>query len=224
MARQYRTLGELRAEMRAMVGAGAAGTAAGVASTIIDTHLRNAQALLYALHDWAHLRRYEIKALGAAQTLLDYPVAANPDRIRYISVLRGTVWSPPLRRGITPQMYTFQGSPSWPQRWEPYDQIEIWPISDQAYSLRIFYMLALGRLTDDADRFSVDDTTVSVIATSSLKAHYRQPDATVAKSMADELIRRLKEKSWGQDVFRPGEWTEMEPEMRPQVIGRTQFQ
>lgn len=220
MARQYRTLGELRAEMRAMVGAGASGAAAGVASTIIDTHLRNAQTLLYALHDWAHLRKYEIKALGQSQYLIDYPVTANPDRIRYISVLRGTVWSPPLKKGITPQMYTYQANPSWPQRWEPYDQIEIWPISDQAYSLRVFFIKALDRLTDDGDRFTIDDTTVSVIATSSLKAHYRQPDAPVAKSMADELIRRLKEKSWGQDIFKPDEWQEMEPMMRPQVEGR----
>jgi hypothetical protein len=30
-------------------------------------------------------------------------------------------------------------------------------MSDQAYSLRIFYILALGRLTDDADRFTIDD-------------------------------------------------------------------
>jgi hypothetical protein len=221
MARQYRTLGELRAEMRAMVGAGASGTAAGVASTLIDTHLRNAQTLLYNLHDWAHLRRYETKALGQTQYLIDYPVTANPDRIRYISVLRGSVWSPPLRRGITPQMYTYQANPSWPQRWEPYEQIELYPISDQAYSLRIFFIKALDRLTDDGDRFTVDDVNVSLIATATLKAHYRQPDAAGIKSMADELIRRLKEKSWGQDVFKPDEWTEMEPLMRPQVLGRT---
>lgn len=203
-----------------MVGAGASGAAAGVASTIIDTHLRNAQTLLYNLHDWAHLRRYELKPLGQTQYLIDYPVTANPDRIRYISVLRGSVWSPPLRRGITPQMYTYQANASWPQCWEPYEQIELFPISDQAYSLRIFFIKALDRLTDDADRFSVDDVNVSLIATSTLKAHYRQPDAAGIKSMADELIRRLKEKSWGQDVFKPNDWREMEPLMRPQVLGR----
>jgi hypothetical protein len=220
MARQYRTLGELRAEMRAMVGAGASGTAAGVAATLIDTHLRNAQTLLYWLHDWAHLRRYEIKALGSSQTLVDYPVTANPDRIRYVSVLRGTVWSPPLVKGITPSMYTYQNNPSWPQRWEPYEQIEIWPITDQAYSLRIFFIKALGSFSVDGDRASVDDVAISVVATSTLKAHYRQPDAQVAKGVSDELIRRLKEKSWGQDVFKPDDWAEQEPLMRPQVTGR----
>jgi hypothetical protein len=130
--RQYRTLVELRAEMRAMIGAGSAGTAAGVNTPLIDTHLRNAQTLLYWTHDWAHLRAYELKTIGANQTLIDYPAAANPDRIRYVSVLRGTVWSPPLKKGITPQMYTYQANVSWPQRWEPYEQIEIWPMTTRS--------------------------------------------------------------------------------------------
>lgn len=221
MARQYRTLTELRAEMRAMIGAGASGSAAGVNATLLDTHLRNAQTLLYYSHDWAHLRRYELKTIGATATLVDYPETANPDRIRYISVLRGSVWSPPLQKGITPQMYTYQANASWPQRWEPYEQIEIFPITDQAYSLRIFFIKALERFTQDDDRASVDDTAISIVATSTLKAHYRQPDAAVAKGVADELIRRLKEKSWGQDIFKADDWTEMEPMMRPQVLGRT---
>lgn len=218
MARQYRTLGELRAEMRAMIGAGASGTAAGVNATLIDTHLRNAQTLLYWTHDWAYLRRYEVKTLGLSQTLLDYPTTANPDRIRYVSVLRGTVWSPPLKKGITPSMYTYQANPSWPQRWEPYAQMEFFPITDQAYSVRIFFIKALDSLVADSDRFTIEDSACSVIATASLKAHYRQPDAAVPKAAADELMRRLKEKSWGQDVFKPDEWIEQEPLAKPQVV------
>jgi hypothetical protein len=218
MPRQYRTLGELRAEMRAMIGAGASGTAAGVQATLIDTHLRNAQTLLYWTHDWSHLRKYEVKQIGMNATLIDYPTWCNPDRVRYISVLRGTVWSPPLKKGITPQMYTYQSNVSWPQRWEPYEQIEIWPMTDAIYSLRIFGIRSLDRFTADNDRATVDDNAISIVSTSTLKAHYRQPDAQVAKGIADELIRRLKEKSWGQDIFKPGDWTEMEPMMRPQRV------
>jgi hypothetical protein len=135
-----------------------------------------------------------------------------------VSVLRGTVWSPPIKKGITPQMYTYQQNPSWPQRWEPYEQMEIWPITDQVYSLRIFFIKALDPFSADDDRASVDDSAISIVATSTLKAHYRQPDASVAKGMADELIRRLKEKSWGQDVFKQDDWAEMEPMMRPQTV------
>jgi len=221
MARQYRTLGELRAEMRAMLGAASAGASAGPNGTIIDTHLRNAQTLLYWTHDWAHLRKYALKTLGLNQYLIDYPTdgnGANPDRIRYVSVLRGGVWSPPLQKGITPSMYTYQDNKSWPQRWEPYAQLEVFPKADQQYSMRIFYIENLGRFTDDADRASLDDTAISVIATGTLKAHYRQPDAALFQKMSDTLVISLKSKSWGQDIFRPNDWIESEPLVRPQTV------
>lgn len=221
MARQYRTLGELRAEMRAMLGASSAGAAAGPNGTLVDAHLRNAQTLLYWTHDWAHLRKYELKDLGVGQHLIDYPASgngANPDRIRYVSVFRGGVWSPPLQKGITPSMYTYQQNLSWPQRWEPYTQIEVWPAADQVYSMRIFYIENLARLTEDADRASLDDTAISLVATATLKAHYRQPDAALSKDASDSLLVKLKVKSWGQDVFRPNDWINGEPLVRPQTV------
>lgn len=218
MARQYRTLGELRAEMRAMLGAASSGASVGANSTLIDTHLRNAQTALYWTHDWAHLRDYETKNLGAQATLVDYPSSANPDRIKAISVYRGSVWSPPLPKGITPSMYTYQTNDSWPQRWEPYAQIEIWPQSDQIYPLRIFFIKSMDRLTQDNDRFVIDDTLASIVATGTLKAHYRQPDAAVHKQIADALLLKLKAKSWGQDVFKYSDWVDSEPLVRPQTV------
>lgn len=218
MAYTYRTLGELRAEMRAMLGGGNLGAAAGLNATLIDTHLRNAQTLLYWTHDWAHLRAYTLPTLGLNQFLIDYPATANPDRIKWISVFRGGVWSKPLARGITPPMYTYQLNYSWPQKWEPYQQIEIWPASDQAYPLRVMFIKALGAFNVDADRASLDDSMVSIVATSTLKAHYRQPDAAIAKSQADTLIIALKGKSWGQSVFNPDDWINSEPLVRPQTV------
>lgn len=221
MPRQYRTLGSLRAAMRVKLGAGNSGTAAGVNASLIDEHLRDAQTVLYWTHDWAHLREYVIKPIGASATNIDYPTNANPDRIKWISVQRGTVWSPPLRKGITAAMYTYQQNPTWPQRWEPYAQIEVWPMTDQVYNLRIAYIKALGSFTQDTDQASIDDTLISIGAIATLKAHYRQPDAAMHKAAWDGLLIKLKQKSWGQDVFKPDEWTEVEPLMRPQVLGRT---
>lgn len=221
MARQYRTLGELRAEMRAKLGAASAGAAAGPNQTLIDSHLRDAQTILYYTHDWAHLRKYQLKTLGLHEFLIDYPDAgngANPDRIRYVSVLRGGVWSPPIPKGITPSMYTYQLNYSWPQRWEPYEQMEVWPAADQIYSLRVFYIENLGRFTQDGDRASIDDTAVSLVATATLKAHYRQPDAAISQKASDTLVLSLKSKSWGQSVFRPSDWIDSEPLVRPQTV------
>ncbi len=204
-----------------MLGNAAAGAAAGPNSTIVDTHLRNAQTLLYWTHDWAHLRKYATKSLGLHAYLLDYPTdgnGANPDRIRAVSVYRGGVWSPPIDKGITPSMYTYQLNYSWPQRWEPYTQMEFWPAADQIYSLRIFYIENLAPLTQDAHRFSLDDTLVSIVALGMLKAHYRQPDAALAQKASDSLLIKLKAKSWGQDVFRPNDWVNSEPLVRPQTV------
>lgn len=218
MARQYRTLGELRAEMRAMLGHASAGSgSAGVNATIVDTHLRNAQTLLYWTHDWAHLRSYETLTLGQHQTLLDYPTTANPDRIQYVSVYRGGVWSPPIAKGIPPALYTYEDNYSFPQRWEPYDQMQFWPSADQAYQVRVFFIKAMERLTDDGDRFTIDDALVTLVATGTLKAHYRQPDAKIHMDASDALVNKLKAKSWGKTVFRPNEWT-AEPLVRPQTI------
>jgi hypothetical protein len=217
-ARQYKTFGELRADMRAMLGSAGAGSAAGLNTSIIDTHLRNAQTLLYWSHDWAHLRRYDDDELGVQQTLLDYPDDANPDRIKAVSVFRGGVWSPPIPKGITPSMYTYQTNYSWPQRWEPYEQMEFWPAADQIYPVRIFFIKNLEAFTDDDHRASVDDTAISIVATATLKAHYRQPDAGLHKTAADALLVNLKAKSWGQSVFRPNDWINSEPLVRPQTV------
>ena len=203
--------------MKAVLGHGAAGAASGINNTLIDTHLRNAQTILYWTHDWAHLRKYEDKTLGVDQYLIDYPTTANQDRVRYISVYRGSVWSPPIPKGISPQLYTTQGNKSYPQRWEPYEQIEVWPKADQIYTLRIFFIKNLERFTQDADRASLDDTLVGIVATGTLKAHYRQPDAKVHTDASDALLIKLKGKSWGRDVFRPGDYVDSEPLARPQT-------
>lgn len=202
-----------------MLGSGGSGAAAGINATLIDTHLRNAQTLLYATHDWVHMRAYDTsQSLGLHQYLLDYPTDSNPDRIRAISVYRGGVWSKPIAKGISPSMYTYQLNYSWPQRWEPYEQIEVWPAADQIYPLRIFFIKAQDAFSDDDNRATVDDALISVVATATLKAHYRQPDAALHKSASDTLLISLKAKSWGQSVFRPNDWINSEPLVRPQTV------
>jgi hypothetical protein len=177
--------------------------------------------MLYWAHEWVRLRRYETVTIGASQTLIDYPTAANPERIKALSVLRGGVWSPPLPRGIPPAAYTYQtASPSWPQKWEPYQQIEIFPQTDQSYSLRIFYIKNLGRFTQNSDTSDIDDLLIFIGASYFAKAHYRQPDAPLYKDAWDGpqgLLTKLKAKSWSQSRFNPNEYSGEEALVRPQV-------
>jgi hypothetical protein len=121
-------------------------------------------------------------------------------------------------KGITPSMYTYQTNYSWPQRWEPYAQMEVWPAADQIYPVRIFFIKNLARFTQDGDRASIDDTLISLVATATLKAHYRQPDAAGSQKASDALLIKLKAKSWGQSVFRPQDWIDTEPLVRPQTV------
>lgn len=201
-----------------MLGAAASGSAAGLNATIIDTHLRNAQLELYWTHDWAHLRRIDDDEIGAGQYLLDYPDLANADRVKYVSIYRGGVWGPPIKKGITPQMRTYRDNRGPPERWEPMEQLNFHPKADQVYPVQIYSIRELMRLTQDNDRFTIDDAPVTVVATATLKAHYRQPDAQIHIERSKTLINALKENSWGQNTFSPEDWREQEPEVRPQTI------
>jgi hypothetical protein len=215
----YKTLGEQRARLLARLGFGAAGATAGANATAINSYLQSAQTKLYNAAEWARLRRYETKQIGTAQTLLDYPTAANPDRITAISVLRSNVWSKPLTRGIDPQDYTYQTTaPSWPQKWEPYAQIEIFPQTDQIYSLRIFYIMALAQFADDGDRSIIDDELIFIEALARAKAHYRHPDAKVYVDDADALLVKLKGQARAKTVFKARDYTEQEPLVKPQTV------
>lgn len=215
----YATLETQRAKLQARLGFGASGAAAGVNISLLDGFLQDAQTLLYWTHDWVRLRRYETVPIGTSQTLVDYPTAANPERIKAISVLRGGVWSKPLPRGIEAVDYTYQtASPSWPQKWEPYEQIEIFPQTDQAYSLRLFYIKNLARFSENGDRSDIDDLLIFIGAVWFGKAHYRQPDAPLYKDAWTGLLEKLKAKSWSKSRFNPNEYAANEPLVKPQVV------
>lgn len=216
----YKTLGELRSELRARLGFSAAGAAAGVNQEIINSFLSTAQVKLYWTHDWARLRRYEDKTVGLNQYLIDYPATANPERIKAISIkdIESGVFTPPIKKGIPPQLYTTQANTTRPARWEPYDQIEFWPKADKVYTARIFFVKNLDAFTQDAHRTTVDDGNVFLVALADAKAHYRQPDAKQYVEQAEALLNRLKAKSWGQTTFNPYDYTEETVLPKPVVV------
>jgi hypothetical protein len=214
----YKTLGELRQQLRTRLGFAAAGAAAGVIQANLDSILQEAQVLLYWTHDWARLRKYWDTTVGLNQYLIDYPDGCNPERIKAISVNRNDVWSPPLKKGISPQMYTTQDNTRDPYAWEPYEQIELYPKADQQYDVRIFGVRTLGRFTDTNDRSTIDDSMVFTVALGRAKAHYRHPDAGAYGEDANALLIRLKGKNWGKDVFNPNDFSACEPLARPVVV------
>lgn len=214
----YRSLGDLRSELRARLGFSAAGAAAGVNQETLNSFLREAQNVLYWTHEWARLRRYETKTVGVNQYLIDYPATANPERIIALSLLQNGIWLPPMKKGISPQLYTYQDNTAPPNRWEPYEQIELWPKADQQYSLRIFFIKALDRFTQDGDAATIDDSLIFTVALADAKAHYRQPDAAEYKTRAETLLNSLRAKSWGKSTFSPYDYSEEEVMAKPRVV------
>lgn len=214
----YRTLADLRSELRARLGYAAAGAAAGVNQTILNSLLREAQNDLYWTHDWARLRRYTEPTIGANAHLIDYPATANPERIKAISISLNGCWTPALKRGIPPTLYTTQLNYAPPARWEPYEQIELWPATDKAYAARIFFIMALGSFSDDTDRATIDDDLIFKLALARGKGHYRQPDAATYEKDAAALLVKLKAKSWGQDVFSASDYIEAPVIAKPVVV------
>lgn len=223
-AQVYKTLGELRSKLSARLGYGAAGAAAGVNATNLNSILYDSQVLLYNAHDWARMRRYTDVTVGANQYLIDYPEGCNPDRVKAISIDRGTsslspVWSPPLKKGISSSMYSTQGTTTTPYRWEPYEQIELFPKADRLYTVRVFYVHSLDRFTEDTDRASISDDDIFILSLGTAKAHYRQPDAKLHIDNATALLSHLKAKSWGKDVFSPYDYiVDDNPMVIPKVV------
>lgn len=214
----YRTLADLRSELRARLGFSAAGASAGVNQTLLNSFLREAQNDLYWTHNWARLRRYATVTIGLHQNLIDYPAGANPERITAISLNLNGMWTKPMKKGIPPSLYTTQSNYAPPARWEPYDQIEFWPMADQLYSVRIFYIKSLDAFSADGDRATLDDSLIFKVALGKGKGHFRHPDAATYTSDAAALLRTLKAKSWGQDVFAADDYVEAQVIAKPVVI------
>ncbi len=217
---QWATLGEKRAELLARLGFAATGASAGVVRANVDSILRTAQKQLYEASDWAKLRKYSTVEIGVNQYLVDYPDDANPERIKAISVdtTGNDDWSDPLPKGISARMYSTQDNASWPQRWAPYEQIELWPKNNAIRNIRVFYIKALGRLEQDDDRFTVDSDLVFILALATAKAHYRQPDANLHLSSAESLLTRLKAQARVKTKFSPYDYLEESALSKPVVI------
>ena len=138
----YRTLGELRSDLSRRLGFGAQGSS-GINSALLDTFLQNAQEQLHASFEWRNLIKYDDKVCGVGQTLLDYADDCEQTHIRDVAVYDGSRWVP-MKEGITFEMRS-QDSTSIPCRYERYAQMEVWPVPDQIYTIRRYYVASPAR-------------------------------------------------------------------------------
>jgi hypothetical protein len=193
----FKTLEQLRTELQTRLGFRAAGETPGINRPIIDSMLQTAQQWLYSEFDWPKLTTYADRPVGVDQTLVDYPSDANNERVQKLAIQRSGLWMV-LRHGIEPTHYDSLNTRTTPTRYELRAQIELWPMPDQVYTLRIWYVKALGGFTLNADRATLDDALVLPYALALAKAHYRQPDAALYMQQWQRTLSRLRGQMRGQ--------------------------
>lgn len=194
-----KTLGQLRADLQKRLGFGMSGQAGIVNSPIMDSFLQDAQEQLYQVCDWRELCSVYERQTGQAQQFYDYPEDCNVERIQRIAVSISGQWQE-LVEGISLEQRSVDVG-NWPLAYVRRDQLELWPVPNELYTLRFEYVRTLGRFTDSNDRCSIPDHDVFLVALANAKAHYRQPDADRYQAQADALLIRLKQAHRGQSVW-----------------------
>jgi hypothetical protein len=196
-----KTLGQIRSEIQTRLGFGMAGNAQIVNSALIDDFIIDAQESLYLQFAWVELKAVHERNTGANQQYYDYPPDCNVEEIKSISILWNGQYIPLdegielHHRGITPGTI--------PCRYERRDQIELWPIPQNAsYKLRFEYERTLKPLVNDSDRVSLPDEIIKLFALSNAKAHYRQPDADRYASQLESALNKLKAKNRSRSVWK----------------------
>lgn len=190
MAVVERTLLEMRSDIQTRLGFGMAGQSGVVNAPLIDSMLRDGQSQLYEQFDWATLKGVQERTTGTAQQFYDFPVDCNPDRIQAIYLTWGGQIHQ-LTEGIDYRdRSTNQGS--IPYAYELRDQIEVWPVPQTQYPLRIEYIKQLGPFSANNDRCTLPSGIVYLHALVNAKRHYRQPDADTYASQLEALLTRKK--------------------------------
>lgn len=195
-----RTLLELRTDIQLRLGFGMAGQAGVVNAPLIDSMLRSAQEQLYVQFDWAKLKAVQERSTGQAQQFYDYPADCNVERIQAIYLTWGGQLHQ-LEEGID---YQDRSTPSStiPQKYERRDQIELWPVPQAIYPLRIEYIKQLGAFIANSDRATLPSEIVYLHALTNAKKHYRQPDADTYASQLESVLQRLKMSNRSRTVYR----------------------
>lgn len=195
-----RTLLEMRADIQVRLGFGMAGQSGVVNAPLIDSMLRSSQEQLYTQFDWAKLKAVLNRSTGQNQQFYDYPADCNVERIQAIYLTWGGQLHQ-LHEGIDYQDRSTQAG-TIPLKYERRDQIELWPVPQAVYPLRIEYIKQLGAFSANTDRATLPSEIVYLHALTNAKRHYRQPDADTYASQLESTLARLKMNNRSRTVYR----------------------
>lgn len=200
-----RILSDCRNELAARLGFGAMVGAGQMNAPILNSFLADAQEQLYLALDWPELVTFDEKQTNVGQAFYDWPANVNLRRILSVAVrISGNLWHP-LQRGIE---FSHRSVPtsSYPLRYEPTaQQMEVWPVPGAAYTLRRYYVQALGRFTQNDDPVTLEGRLVLLFALANAKAHYKHSDAQLYFKQAEDLLTDIKNRSRRNTTIRKRE-------------------
>lgn len=165
--------------------------------------LQSAQEELWEEFDWPHLMVERQVPIAIGQRFYSPPTDVRIDRIIKIEFFVDGYWAP-LHSGIGPVDYSVHNSDlnerAWPPRrwriWEG-EQIEVWPISDQAADVatRSGYMKIIGirnlaPLVRDSDLADLDDIVLTNRVAAELMKD--EKDVKLAMAKANNRLARLR--------------------------------
>ena len=168
--------------------------------------LQRTQEVLYEEYEWPHMRVQKTVALSTGQKNYDLPSGLNFDRIQDVKLRYNTVYTD-IERGITFDDYSvFDSNASTPEQSFPVlkwdirhtgstEQLEFWPIPNQAATVYMFGTKTLGDLIQDADTAELDDRLIVLFAAAEILSRQKSNDAKVKLSLAERRLMTLRRNS-----------------------------
>jgi len=162
--------------------------------------LQSAQEQLYWDYEVLRTERWWTWELVAGQNFYDIPV----DCTKYLEA-RKITWSGcsdidgspsgseqwwPISYGINPTLYSgpVEGRP---YRYEINQFIQVWPIPDAPYLLRLKGHMGVKNFVADTDFCTLDSRVIFLLALANAKNHYKQPDAGAIAKQCERMLGGL---------------------------------
>lgn len=168
--------------------------------------LQRNQELLYDEYEWPHLRVERTIDLAAGQRYYDFPADLNFDRVMDIKLKYNNVYTD-VERGIGFDDYSIYDSNATPPersfptlKWDvretgTVEQLEAWPVPNQAAKLHFFGTKKLAPLIQEDDRADLDDRLIVLFSAAEILARQKSNDARNKQSQAERRLMMLRRNS-----------------------------
>lgn len=133
-----RTLQHIRQQMRVLCGMNSqVSTAAQLG--MFDQWVRDAETETYWVYKFNGIRIETDVATVIGQRLYDWPDVVDPTRAMDLQIRIDNLWLPVHRKGIGPvhDTVTEGGQTGYPTHYDDGPQLELWPVPDAVYTLRM---------------------------------------------------------------------------------------